>query len=100
MVFGPGSVVLLRLGVARPPGAAIFGIAGLITNNRYGFLELSACYSFFTLVAFFVWQGNIWLIYENSTTGDLYLTEYVGIAAPIMTPTASQLRANKIGQLP
>jgi glucokinase len=25
---------LLRLGVARPPGAAIFGIAGLITNNR------------------------------------------------------------------
>ncbi len=44
-------------------GIIIPNITGLITNNRYSFIELLGCYAFFILVSFIIWQGNVWLIY-------------------------------------
>src|SRR5579862_3215053 len=38
-------------------------ITGLITNSRYSFTELLACYTYFILVSFAIWQGNVWLVY-------------------------------------
>src|SRR5271156_2138632 len=44
-------------------GIIIPNITGLITNNRYTFTELLACYAYFVLVSFIIWQGNVWLMY-------------------------------------
>jgi sensor histidine kinase YesM len=44
-------------------GIIIPNITGLITNNRYSFAELLACYTYFILVSFIIWQGNVWLMY-------------------------------------
>ena len=38
-------------------------LSGLITNPLYSFPELCACYAFFILISFLVWQGNVWLMY-------------------------------------
>jgi sensor histidine kinase YesM len=45
-------------------GIVIPNITGLIANNRYSFLELIACYTYFIVVAFVIWQGNVWLMYS------------------------------------
>jgi len=44
-------------------GVVIPNLSGLISNGLYNFPELCACYGFFILVAFLVWQGNIVLMY-------------------------------------
>src|ERR1700761_8134033 len=43
-------------------GLAIPNLSGLITNNLYTWTQLLACYAFFILIAFIVWQGNIFLM--------------------------------------
>jgi len=44
-------------------GLFIPNLSGLITNRLYTYLELLASYAWFTLVSFFVWQGNVWLMH-------------------------------------
>src|SRR6204780_425241 len=44
-------------------GIIIPNITGLITNDRYSFAELLACYTYFILVSFIIWQGNVLLMY-------------------------------------
>ncbi len=43
-------------------GLAIPNLSGLITNSLYTWPQLLVCYAFFILVAFVVWQGNIFLM--------------------------------------
>ena len=38
-------------------------LTGLITNRLYGYSELVACYLFFIVVAFLVWEGNVRFMY-------------------------------------
>src|ERR1700742_2047135 len=44
-------------------GLFIPNLSGLITNRLYTYSELSACYLFFIVVAFLVWEGNVRLMY-------------------------------------
>jgi sensor histidine kinase YesM len=44
-------------------GILIPNLTGLITNRRYSYPELAACYLFFIVVAFLVWEGNVRLMY-------------------------------------
>src|SRR5579871_4540219 len=44
-------------------GLFIPNISGLITNRNYSYLELLACYAYFTFLSFLVWQGNVWLMH-------------------------------------
>ncbi len=44
-------------------GISIPNIAGLISNGRYTLVQLLACYAYFILIAFAVWQGNVRLMY-------------------------------------
>jgi sensor histidine kinase YesM len=43
-------------------GIVIPNISGLIENRLYSYSELTACYAYFILIAFIVWQGNFWLV--------------------------------------
>jgi hypothetical protein len=42
--------------------ASIVNITGLITNIRYNALHLIINYSYFILIAWGIWQGNVWLM--------------------------------------
>ena len=44
-------------------GLIIPNLSGVITNRLYTFSELAACYLFFIIVAFLVWEGNVHLMY-------------------------------------
>lgn len=44
-------------------GIVVPNLSGLITNSLYSYPELIACYGFFILVSFLVWQGNVILMY-------------------------------------
>jgi sensor histidine kinase YesM len=44
-------------------GLFIPNLSGLITNRLYSYSELVACYLFFIVVAFLVWEGNVRLMY-------------------------------------
>jgi sensor histidine kinase YesM len=44
-------------------GILIPNMAGLISNDRYTSFELSICYAYFILIAFIIWQGNVWLMH-------------------------------------
>ncbi|HVU95006.1 MAG TPA: histidine kinase [Puia sp.] len=44
-------------------GLFIPNLSGLITNRLYSYSELAACYLFFIVVAFLVWEGNVRLMY-------------------------------------
>src|SRR5215467_5932061 len=44
-------------------GIVIPNISGLITNSRYWIWGLIASYAYFILIAFIMWQGNMWLMY-------------------------------------
>jgi len=44
-------------------GLIIPNISGLITNSLYTPVELFICYLYFILIAFIIWQGNVWLMY-------------------------------------
>jgi len=39
---------------------AIVNIAGIITNTRYNLLNLIISYSYFVVIAWGIWQGNVW----------------------------------------
>jgi len=41
---------------------SIVNIAGIITNTRYNILHLIINYSYFILIAWGIWQGNVWLM--------------------------------------
>jgi sensor histidine kinase YesM len=43
-------------------GLALPNLSGLISNGLYTYPELAACYAFFILVSFLVWQGNVFLM--------------------------------------
>jgi two-component system, LytTR family, sensor kinase len=44
-------------------GILVPNMTGLITNRLYTPSELVACYLFFTVIAFLVWEGNVRLMY-------------------------------------
>jgi len=44
-------------------GTLVPNLTGLITNRLYSYSELVACYLFFIVVAFLVWEGNVRLMY-------------------------------------
>ncbi|HLZ88010.1 MAG TPA: histidine kinase [Puia sp.] len=44
-------------------GLFIPNLSGLVTNRLYSYSELAACYLFFIVVAFLVWEGNVRLMY-------------------------------------
>lgn len=44
-------------------GMLIPNMAGLITNSLYTSSEFFACYAYFILISFVVWEGNVWLMY-------------------------------------
>ncbi|WP_188935994.1 sensor histidine kinase [Puia dinghuensis] len=44
-------------------GLFIPNLSGLINNRLYTYSELAACYLFFIVVAFLVWEGNVRLMY-------------------------------------
>src|SRR6185312_11373368 len=44
-------------------GIFIPNLTSLITNRRYSLSELAACYLFFIVVSFLVWEGNVRLMY-------------------------------------
>jgi len=44
-------------------GLLIPNITGLISNIRYSLTELIESYAYFILVAYVIWQGNVWLMY-------------------------------------
>jgi sensor histidine kinase YesM len=44
-------------------GMLIPNMAGLITNALYSSTELVACYGYFILISFIVWEGNVRLMY-------------------------------------
>ncbi|MHA4811847.1 sensor histidine kinase [Flavitalea flava] len=60
-------------------GLLIPNLTGLITNNQYSFLELCTSYAFFILIAFLVWQGNLWLMYFIRKTYDWSFKQYYKI---------------------
>lgn len=51
-----------RIGI---PALGLFipNLSGLITNRLYTYSELVACYLFFIVVSFLVWEGNVRLMY-------------------------------------
>ncbi|MDP4149965.1 MAG: histidine kinase [Bacteroidota bacterium] len=51
------SICIPALGIIIP------NLSGLITNRLYSYAELVLCYLFFIVVAWLVWQGNVWLMY-------------------------------------
>src|SRR5579872_1299864 len=44
-------------------GILVPNLTGLITNRLYTPSELAACYLFFIVIAFLVWEGNVRLMY-------------------------------------
>jgi sensor histidine kinase YesM len=44
-------------------GILVPNLTGLITNRLYNYSELAACYLFFIVVVFLVWEGNVRLMY-------------------------------------
>jgi len=54
---------IVKLIVVPILGIVIPNITGLISNERYTFLELIICYAYFILTALSVWQGNVWIMY-------------------------------------
>jgi len=44
-------------------GMLIPNIAGLITNSLYSSFELIGCYTYFILISFVIWEGNVRLMY-------------------------------------
>jgi sensor histidine kinase YesM len=51
------SICIPALGIVVP------NLSGLVTNRLYSYPELGLCYLFFIVVAWLVWQGNVWLMY-------------------------------------
>ncbi len=44
-------------------GILVPNLTGFITNHLYSYSELAACYLFFIVVIFLVWEGNVRLMY-------------------------------------
>lgn len=60
-------------------GIIIPNLSGLITNHLYTYTEIGACYLFFILVSFLVWQGNVWLMYFIRTRYNWTNSQYYKI---------------------
>src|ERR1700748_1344162 len=44
-------------------GLLVPNLSGVLTNRLYAWSELAACYLFFIVVAYLVWEGNVRLMY-------------------------------------
>ncbi len=99
-------------GVNGPYGIAIDGLGNVWTANRFGYtlsefnssgtpISSSNGYTSATLIAPYSIaidpSGNVWVGTDNGSSS---LTEFVGAAAPVVTPLAAGAKYNQLGTRP
>jgi sensor histidine kinase YesM len=72
---------LFRLAGVPLCGIVITLLSGIVTHNRYSRIELAGIYAYFILLAFIVWQGNLWWMYYFRRHNEWFRRSYYRVFA-------------------
>jgi sensor histidine kinase YesM len=76
---------LFRMTGAPLCGILITLLSGIVTHSRYSRLELIGIYTYFILLAFIVWQGNLWWMYYVRRQQNWFRHSYYRVTTLLFT---------------